>query len=78
MITNTKERYISKLSKRLDEPFTMPKAMYNPKYLSKQQKIPSIASLFVNSKIIFNFDRKKGNSSMQILPHKILQSKIQF
>ena len=58
MITDAKERYINKLSKKLDDPVTMPKAYWSILNIFFDNKnIPNIPPLNVNTEIISNFEK---------------------
>ena len=59
MIIEAKERYRNKLSKKSDDPSTMPKAYWSIlNTFLNNKKIPNIPPLNVNSKIISNFEKK--------------------
>ena len=58
MIIDAKERYINKLSKKLDDPVTMPKAYWSIlNIFFNNKKIPNIPPLNVNTEIISNFEK---------------------
>ena len=59
MIVKAKEWYINKLSKKLDDPSTMPKAYWSIlNTFLNNKKIPNIPPLNVNGKITSNFEKK--------------------
>ena len=59
MIVEAKERYKNKLSKKLDDPSTMPKVYWSIlNTFLNNKKMPNIPPLKVNGKIISNFDKK--------------------
>ena len=59
MIVEAEERYTNKLSTKLDDPSTMPKAYWSIlNTFLNNKKIPNIPPLNANGKIIFNFDKK--------------------
>ena len=68
MIAEAKERYTSKLRKKLDDPSTMPKAYWSILHtFLNNKKIPNIPPLNVNGKIISNFEKKRNFSIHTLL-----------
>ena len=72
IIIEAKERYTSKLSKRLDDLFTMLKAYWSIRNTFLNKKNPNISSLNISGEINSNFG-KKWNSSIYTLSLNVLQ-----
>ena len=66
MIVEAKEKYTNKLSKKLDDPSTMPKGYWSIlNTFLNNKKAPNIPPLNVNGKIISNFDNPLIQNSVQ-------------
>ena len=78
MIVETKERYTNKLSKKLDDPSTVPKE-FSPilNIFFYNENIPNITPLNINGKL-FLISRKERNSSIHFLPLNVLQLSTQM